>query len=420
MLSSRLTFSLNNLDEVESQTPTKGDRFIPERSFKEDGASDYKIASCTSLKDLDATPVDENKRYSKILDENFSNRKRGILKPVEEITFPIGTQTRAIPKAPYKVLDAPLLQDDFYLNLVDWGAADILAVGLGNTAYTWTYSTSQIEKISELEDGNMVTGIGWDQDGKVLGIGTQTGRVQLWDASRKQITASFDDHHERVGAVSIFNSLLLSGSRDRTIKLRDLRAPRNSIVTYRNHKQEVCGLKWSPDGQYFASGGNDNLLYVYSPKTLHPLMRKKHKAAVKAIAWSPKVSGLLASGAGTADKCIRLWNVSDRKLLACRETGSQVCNVLFSKRADELITTHGFSNNEINIWRTNGVNKIHTLMGHTSRVLYLAMSPDGSKIVTGAGDETLRFWDLSYPIDNSKLPVNRVLNFGDSNLTTIR
>ena len=28
------------------------------------------------------------------------------------------------------------------------------------------------------------------------------------------------------------------------------------------------------------------------------------------------------------------------------------------------------------------------------RVLYLTMSPDGSTIVTGAGDETLRFWNV--------------------------
>jgi len=38
--------------------------------------------------------------------------------------------------------------------------------------------------------------------------------------------------------------------------------------------------------------------------------------------------------------------------------------------------------------------KIATLTGHTYRVLYLAMSPDGSTIVTGAGDETLRFWQV--------------------------
>jgi cell division cycle 20-like protein 1, cofactor of APC complex len=34
------------------------------------------------------------------------------------------------------------------------------------------------------------------------------------------------------------------------------------------------------------------------------------------------------------------------------------------------------------------------LTGHSYRVLYLAMSPDGESIVTGAGDETLRFWNV--------------------------
>lgn len=35
-----------------------------------------------------------------------------------------------------------------------------------------------------------------------------------------------------------------------------------------------------------------------------------------------------------------------------------------------------------------------TLTGHSLRVLYLAASPDGQTIVTGAGDETLRFWNV--------------------------
>ena len=39
------------------------------------------------------------------------------------------------------------------------------------------------------------------------------------------------------------------------------------------------------------------------------------------------------------------------------------------------------------------MDKLATLSGHTYRVLYLAMSPDGETIVTGAGDETLRFWN---------------------------
>ena len=41
--------------------------------------------------------------------------------------------------------------------------------------------------------------------------------------------------------------------------------------------------------------------------------------------------------------------------------------------------------------------KIATLTGHQQRVLYLAASPDGQTIVTGAGDETLRFWNVFPP-----------------------
>jgi cell division cycle 20-like protein 1 (cofactor of APC complex) len=66
----------------------------------------------------------------------------------------------------------------------------------------------------------------------------------------------------------------------------------------------------------------------------------------------------------------------------------------FSRSTHELVSTHGYSQNEINIWSYPRPKKVATLVGHSHRVLYLAMSPDGSTIVTGAGDETLRFWNV--------------------------
>lgn len=66
----------------------------------------------------------------------------------------------------------------------------------------------------------------------------------------------------------------------------------------------------------------------------------------------------------------------------------------FSKSTHELVSTHGYSQNEINVWSYPAMRKVATLKGHTHRVLYLASSPDGSTIVTGAGDETLRFWNI--------------------------
>ena len=67
---------------------------------------------------------------------------------------------------------------------------------------------------------------------------------------------------------------------------------------------------------------------------------------------------------------------------------------MFSKTNDELVSTHGYSLNQVIVWKYPTMEKISTLTGHTFRVLYLAMNPDGSSIVTGAGDETLRFWNI--------------------------
>jgi len=57
---------------------------------------------------------------------------------------------RKIMKAPFKVLDAPALQDDYYLNLVDWSEQNTLAVGLGSCVYLWSASTSKVTKLYDL------------------------------------------------------------------------------------------------------------------------------------------------------------------------------------------------------------------------------------------------------------------------------
>ena len=52
--------------------------------------------------------------------------------------------TRKISKTPFKVLDAPSLQDDYYLNLVDWSHSNILSVALGSSVYLWSACTSKV------------------------------------------------------------------------------------------------------------------------------------------------------------------------------------------------------------------------------------------------------------------------------------
>ncbi|KFG66460.1 WD domain, G-beta repeat-containing protein [Toxoplasma gondii RUB] len=170
---------------------------------------------------------------------------------------------------------------------------------------------------------------------------------------------------------------------------------------------------------------------------------EEHSAAVKAVAWSPHASGLLASGGGTADRHVRFWNtnVATTSSVHRFDVGCQVCNLCFSPHSEELLSTHGFSLNQVFVWSYSPrllsssaasyarpsflasspsslpdaslisafsspclssaaverpMGKTATLSGHTARVLFVAVSPCGRRAVTGAGkgDETLKFWKV--------------------------
>jgi cell division cycle 20-like protein 1 (cofactor of APC complex) len=306
---------------------------------------------------------------------------------------------RKISSVPYKVLDAPNLADDFYLNLIDWSTRNILAVGLGNSVYLWNAYNSKVIKLCDMENLSQgICSVSWSQRGDLLAVGIASGQVHLYDPAREAPVRILTGHTARVGCLAWNGSLLASGSRDRTIMQYDIRVPTEPVRVLEAHRQEVCGLRWSFDQTQLASGGNDNKLFIWTPHARRPLFRfAEHEAAVKAIAWSPHQHSLLASGGGTADRCIRFWNTTTGAALQCIDTGSQVCNLLWSRTMNELVSTHGYSQNQIVLWRYPSMQKVATLTGHLLRVLYLAASPDGSVIVTGAGDETLRFWSVFPP-----------------------
>lgn len=294
---------------------------------------------------------------------------------------------RRISKVPFKVLDAPALADDFYLNLVDWSSLNVLAVGLGSCVYLWSACTSKVTKLCDLggQPQDAVTSVAWTQRGTYLAVGVNRGEVQIWDVAKCQKLRSMGGHEARIGALAWSGATLASGSRDRTICLRDVRVPDSYTDRLTAHKQEVCGLKWSFDEpSHLASGGNDNKLLVWDVKKHRKPSHRfaEHTAAVKAIAWSPHQHGLLASGGGTADRCIRFWNALSGTPLNAIDTGSQVCNLAWSQNCNEIVSTHGYSLNQIALWKYPSMQKVATLTGHTYRVLYLAMSPDGSTIVT--------------------------------------
>ncbi len=284
-------------------------------------------------------------------------------------------KTRSVPKSPKTVLDAEYLRDDFYINVLDWSKDNLIAVGLTNSVYVWDYKSKKIIKLVEIEDDHYVSSIKWDQFSNKIAVGNSEGKLEIYDFNKGKTLLSTSLHNDRLGSISFHNNLLLTGSKLGRISFCDIR-DRKSLIYIEDNYQEICGLEWSPDAEYFLAGTNNNKMLVYSLKMMNvPIMCKSHKAAVRALGWSKTQIGIFASGGGTADQTIKLWNVLDRKLVDSTETGSQICSLLFTNQ-NEIITAHGFSKNEINIWNPKNFNKISSFTGHTSRVLYMSLSPD--------------------------------------------
>ncbi|KFP04411.1 Fizzy-related protein [Calypte anna] len=314
--------------------------------------------------------------------------------------------TRKISKIPFKVLDAPELQDDFYLNLVDWSSLNVLSVGLGTCVYLWSACTSQVTRLCDLSvEGDSVTSVGWSERGNLVAVGTHKGFVQIWDAAAGKKLSMLEGHTARVG--------------------KEVGGRVEMHVLGQSCGKSCCcpTALISPSAMLWLVGVSDTWLQhkfnhvsplcqllVWNHSSLSPVQQyTEHLAAVKAIAWSPHQHGLLASGGGTADRCIRFWNTLTGQPLQCIDTGSQVCNLAWSKHANELVSTHGYSQNQILVWKYPSLTQVAKLTGHSYRVLYLAMSPDGEAIVTGAGDETLRFWNVFSKTRSTKESVS-VLN----------
>mmetsp|Transcript_11563 Transcript_11563/g.10041 ORF Transcript_11563/g.10041 Transcript_11563/m.10041 type:complete len:357 (+) Transcript_11563:702-1772(+) len=316
---------------------------------------------------------------------------------------------RKIPKVPYRILDAPGLVDDFYLNVIDWSAKNYVAVSLLHSVWIWDENQGKVSKFCkrEQQDTEEYTAVSWDPKGNILALGDGQGICQLWDHQARKPIRCFNGHAERIDCISWNGSNVFStGSKDGSILTCDLRSPENYVACFNGHKDEVCGLKWSPDGSQLASGGNDNRVFIWSNRKTEPEAKfTEHNSAIKAITWSPHQQNLLLTAGGYSDRTIKVWNTLSMSMINEVETDSQVCNIIFSKNSNEFVTAHGHYTNHIVVWKYPEMIKLSIIDGdhsHSDRVLFMADSPDGEKVVSGSCDETLKFWNVFPPKPQKK------------------
>ncbi len=291
---------------------------------------------------------------------------------------------RRIATAPERVLDAPGLIDDYYLNLLDWSSGNQVAIGLERNVYVWTADEGSVSCLMETSPDTYVSSVKWSGDGAYVGVGLGSGEVQIWDVAEGIKVRSMFGHDTRVGVMGWNKHLLSTGARSGLVFNHDVRIAEHKVAELVSHTSEVCGLEWRSDGAQLATGGNDNLVSIWDARSLAvpKFTKTNHKAAVKALAWCPWNMNLLATGGGSYDRHIHFWNTTSGARVNSIDTGSQVTSLRWSTSYREIVSSSGFPDNSLSIWSYPTLVRNVEIPAHESRVLHSCLSPDGQMLAT--------------------------------------
>ena len=265
-------------DEVQFESTTSPKKNHYKEELNEiTNTKDKRLIDCFEKPDVYITPPTSLKRR-----EN------------SQVNSPLSPKTiaRSIPSGPCRILDAPELMDDYYLNLLSWGYNNVIAVALRQSVYLWYANDGRIVKLLTLNHHDeYITSVQWAPLENILAVGLSNNMIQLWDTTSITLIRSLTGHSNRVSSLSWnTNHYLSSGSRDSTILNHDIRQPMNVISTFHGHSQEVCGLAWSSDGSTLASGGNENLLLIWDAAYAGIHSHHRQQASHELIREGPRLS----------------------------------------------------------------------------------------------------------------------------------
>ena len=338
-------------------------------------------------------------------------------------------------KKNYEAFMVPEMKEDYYLNLLDWSTnSNILAYLLDNSVNFYNPQIKLSSPFDFTTPYGYFSSLKWNLTGDLIALGNSNGSLQIFDPSKNTIiteinqsnynlnvnnniaNALIQEENNRLSSIAWQSNFIISlGYSNGEIITRDLRInnvsnENNYNIIFKNnshHKKEICALKWSKDGLRLASGSNDKQLLIWNANSLlnfqlPEVNLKGHKAAVKAIDWSPYERGVICSGAGKNDQFIRFWDVLNCEIVDSVNSGSQISNLFYCNNSNRIITSHGFVDDNLICWERN-LKQVCKFEGHKDKCLYLSQNPNENCFASAGGnDQVVKFWDLNFIDENEK------------------
>ncbi|EAX97808.1 fizzy related protein, putative [Trichomonas vaginalis G3] len=306
------------------------------------------------------------------------------------------SKTRHYPSKPIHIAKFEDIPSDFYINPMDWSRKDVLALALNSGLVFINPKTFEAELPPQAPEEILCTK--FNNAGNLLFLGCSDGSATIYDALRYTPVMNIDTCQSSILCIDNNDFKFFAGHRNGHYSIVDERSC-EIINNVEAHFEELCNIRVSPDGNNIASCGNDCVVKIWDIRNLQKpkTVFEDHEAAVKAVAWLPHENAIIATGGGTSDRTIKLWRSDTGEVLQSIQTGSQVCNLFWNECYNEIVSTHGFSQNHIAVWRGGDLAPLASFNTHKERVLYMAASPNGSNIATAAPGDNLQIWKMFPP-----------------------
>lgn len=168
------------------------------------------------------------------------------------------------------VLDLPSISQDPLAYPISWSAKNYIAVAFGITVYYQNLDTRKTARLWTLYDRpwDRIHALQWAGSARagLLALGSISGKVSLCDAGSPQKTMTWPlDSLGKASGIDWIDHSFAVGRESGKISLFDCRA-KDGVKSLAGHKAEVCGVRWSHDGSYLASGDQDGAVYIWDAR----------------------------------------------------------------------------------------------------------------------------------------------------------